>query len=761
MRYRPRRAMTQAGGSERRGCGGQERGSQERGSQGLAIAVSAGLFVLAVAVRALPWRTVLTQDGVIPSSWDAFYHLRRIAWGVAHFPSVLDFDRYLSFPDGAKPIWSPAFDWLAAAILRPFVASGDLAALEAATVWAPPLLGGATVAVLAWVCWRHFGPSVGAAAGGVLALLPAHYWYSQLGFLDHHAAVALVSTLALAAALEMVREPEPGVGTALAWGIGLAACLLVWPGSLLHVALLEVAVFAHVLWGPRGPDSARRAGRFALAQVVALAAVWPLSIGNEWPQWGAFSPLVLSRFQPWLFAVLALLGAGCWALWARSGVGATPVRRLWSATGVVALLLGASVLAWPELLAGAEDAFRWLARRESFQAQVAESRPLLAGDDGLRIGIRRLSLFLFAAPLAMAVAWRRQAGRPDAARVRLLVWWCAGLLAATLAQKRFFNTYAVGQAWLFAWVLVVLHRELVNRLGPSRRLGAAVLVASLAVLLLAPSLASYRPALANLRRADDDEPRFEVGASGLRRRAAVGMARWIRAHTPETAGWLDPSRVPEYGVLAPWEVGHVLQWVARRPTLIDNFGDDLGPENFELAQRLYAGTEAEAVPILEDLQLRYVVVTADPAAAGGRAGPRSLLRSLYHRDGAGLSRHRLVYESLPGEAKEGAPPLYKVFEVVPGASLEGFAPPGSRIDLRLTFTTQRKRVGVYRSSAVSDASGRYTFRVPYATRRSPSAVRTGRRVHLVCNGRAARVAIPEEAVLTGGRIDGPDLCLPK
>ena len=61
------RAMERAGGGKRRWN---------------RVVVSAGLFVLAVAVRALPWRTVLTPEGVVPSSWDAFYHLRRIAWSV-------------------------------------------------------------------------------------------------------------------------------------------------------------------------------------------------------------------------------------------------------------------------------------------------------------------------------------------------------------------------------------------------------------------------------------------------------------------------------------------------------------------------------------------------------------------------------------------------------------------------------------------------------------------------------------------------------
>lgn len=749
--------MMRAGGSERRW---------------IRAAVSAGLFVLAVAVRALPWPTMRWSEAVVPSSWDAFYHLRRIAWGVVHFPAVLDFDPYLNFPRGAKPIWSPAFDWVVAALARPLVGVSDLDALAAWVIWAPPLLGGATVVALTAVLWRPFGARVAVLSGATLAVLPAHFWYSQLGFVDHHAAVALVATLALGGALGMLRTPPPSPLRTATWGLALAACLLVWPGALLHVALLDVAVFVRIVTSRAEADAVARARGFAWAHAVGLAALWPLCAGNSWPQWGGFSPVVLTSFQPWLFAWIAALAGGCALLWRRTPLGASPGRRIALAALLGGLGLLASLVAQPGLLEGAGDALRWLARRERFQSQVAESLPLLAGAGAWWIAAQRLSLFVFAAPAAIAFAALRVRGRPDAGRVRLMLWWTAGLLAATLAQRRFFNTYALGQAWLFAWCLVSasdwLGRRRILGAPPSRRL-AAVLVGGLAIALLAPSLASYRTELANLLGTGPDG-RLEVGASAMRRRATVAVGRWMRVHTPETAGWLDPAGSPEYGVLAPWEAGHALLWEAHRPTVIDNFGDDLGPENFELAERIYAGSEAEAMPLLGELRVRYVVVGASPAAAGGRAGPGSLLRSLYQRDGAELvgpeaglarvaaaERHRLVYESPPAEAGDGALPLYKVFEVVAGARLEGFAPPGSRVELRIGLVSEHRRSGVYRASAVADASGRYAFRVPYATRRGPWAVQTGRRARLLCGDRTGRVAIPEDSVLHGGLVEGPDL----
>ena len=85
-----------------------------------------GLFFAALAVRCVTWRSVYQSDGVYPFGNDAFYHLRRIVYSVVRFPDVLDFDRYINYPEGAKPIWSPLFDWAVAAVSLPFFRPGEI-----------------------------------------------------------------------------------------------------------------------------------------------------------------------------------------------------------------------------------------------------------------------------------------------------------------------------------------------------------------------------------------------------------------------------------------------------------------------------------------------------------------------------------------------------------------------------------------------------------------------------------------------------------
>jgi asparagine N-glycosylation enzyme membrane subunit Stt3 len=744
------------------------------GRRSLRILLTGGLFVLAFALRALPWPSVLLGDRVLPFGQDAFYHLRRITYSVRHFPEVLAFDRYLNFPAGAKPIWTPLFDWTVALLLRSF-AVDDPAAVERLAVWVPPVLGAATVLGLVGLARRHFDPATALLAGFVLSLLSGHFWYSQIGFVDHHAAVALAATGVLAGGMSLVADPvgAGGGGRAVVGaGVAFGLAMLLWPGCLLHVGLVQVGGIAAVLTRScRGP-ARRLARRVAGAHAIAFGVVLAPALMRGGTPWEGYSPLVESGFQPWLFAAGALWAMACAALWARPGLGAT--RRARVAVGLVAggLLIAASAAVLPGFLEGLGDAGSWLAKTEPFQARVAESRGLLvqgggAGDD---VAAARLSYFVFVFPLAWALAVRATREERHPTAFALFLGWAGGLFLATLLQRRFFNSFAVALALLLAWTVLRAWRSLPAAwiASPGRRLALGAGCAAAVVALLQPGLGSYGVALSNqLRWLRGDA--IELTPSVARTLVSVETAEWLREHTPATGGWLD-ERIPAYGVLAPWPLGHVIEYVARRPTVTDNFGDDIGEANFQLAHRYFLAGEAEASELLRSVRARYVIAQARSNFLGETAGPGSMLHSLYRLDGAegppaadaapagvpALVRHRLVYESR-GLRPEGAA-LYKVYEFVPGARIVGAAPPGEAIHLALALRTNRGRRLVYRASGAADARGRYVLRVPYANRGGPPAVAVGSDYTLACRGETQRVRVREAEVRSDAEVPGPALC---
>ena len=69
------------------------------------------LFALALVVRALPWRATFADDRVYLFGADAWYHMRRVVYTVVRFPTVLEFDPYLRFPEGGEALWTPTRAW--------------------------------------------------------------------------------------------------------------------------------------------------------------------------------------------------------------------------------------------------------------------------------------------------------------------------------------------------------------------------------------------------------------------------------------------------------------------------------------------------------------------------------------------------------------------------------------------------------------------------------------------------------------------------
>jgi len=750
------------------------------GGRAIRILAPAGLFLLAFGVRALPWRSVLDGAQTHPFGNDAFYHLRRIVYSVWNFPDILEFDLYIGFPDGAVPIWTPYLDWMIAGLM---VALGirDVAVVERVAVWIPPLLGASAVLALYFAARRHFGTATAVTAGLILSVLSAHFWYSQIGFIDHHAAVALTSTLILGAGMTLVSRngaADSGRGggwpAALGTGVVLGASLLVWPGSLLHVVLAETAFLGFLLSRRDRGDANGFALRWMAANAVALGVVLPASLSSHWPQWGRFSPVVLTDFQPWLFGVLLAFGGVCTGLWRTRVAGSGLARRAGTGLAVGVALLVLSALWIPELETGAEDAWRWIAKRESFQVRVAESQPLLFQGGRLvaDVASSRLSYFVFVFPLALAIAARSV--RREGAALGFLVWWSAGLFLVTLVQKRFFNSFSVSlalmMAWSVRWALAALPEHW--RRDPARWNAARAAACAIVVACLYPTLATYGPYLANQWRLVGDG-NLQLAPASAQRRATEQSARWLNLNSVKTSGWLD-RLVPEYGVLAPWPIGHVIEYLGRRPTVTDNFGDDIGEENFEMARRYYLVDEEAASEILEGLGVRYVFAQSAWNFLGEEPDRYSMFHALYELDGIGfdppegdptqgrvkpLERHRLIYESSHRTQVGGDKPAsFKIFEFVGGAQIVGTAAPGALVTASVPLRTNRRRELVYSISTRADVRGRYVLRVPYANEGAVSVIEVGPVYELECEGQVKTAIISEAKVLRGGSVRGPRLC---
>jgi asparagine N-glycosylation enzyme membrane subunit Stt3 len=720
--------------------------------------VPASLFLLAVIVRGLPYHAVMVGERILFFGNDAYYHMRRVFYTLADFPKVIEFDPYLNYPEGAHIIWPPFFDGIIALALLPFHFLAQPDTIERIAVWIPPLLGAATVLALFHLAKRSFGFAVAGVSALILSLLSGHFWYSQLGFIDHHAAVSLASTLLLASAMALLRRlaisPEDHRSALLSGGLLAltAACILMlWPGSILYVGLIEIGLLLFILSRPDRDHAIAGAQAFCFINTVAFFLILPFSAFNSWPQWGEFSSVVLSGFQPWFFGSLAIYGLICALSWRRGtrlGFGDSLRARISQGVVIGLCVLAMSALLFPGLVQGILDAWMWISKTDSFQASVAESYPLFSGggEVSVRIAEMRLSRFIYLFPFGILALIHSARTRRDGAPLLLFAGWSIALFAITLLQKRFFNTFSVALALTAGWSCVTAFLQLRKKFdSTSQQAIAAAGISALTIWLLAPCYAAYAFHVDNhLRAFRGAPPEYQLNVVQSVR--AHATAEWLRDHTRATSGYLDTEQPPEYGVLAHWTFGHLLTYVGQRPTALGNFGDDVGRESFIEAMEIFDHHPEEAISHLEKRRVRYLVLWLT-------AQSPVLEDTLFRENGVDLERLRLLYVAVPTVPNQT--PSFKIFELVQGARLVGYSNPGAPVEITLSLRTNLGEKLAFSARTTADGEGAYYFRLPYATSGNPGAVKTARSYRVHSLGREAPAHVDESQVQSGAKVVGP------
>jgi asparagine N-glycosylation enzyme membrane subunit Stt3 len=714
-------------------------------------ATGIGLLVLgaiAFGARAAGWRSVFLGDRVVLPVGDAYYHARRAFWSVVHWPAVLRFDPLVGYPDGSWIPWPPLHDLLVAGLAR--CLGGSMHDLELVAAWLPPALGAAAVLPVFLAGARIGGRRLGLGAAALFALLPAQIFYSNVGDIDHHCTVALLGACWLAGALAAA---DPGasararVAGPLTVALARTGLLLTWPGSLVYVAVADGSQLAVGAALGRGRGIlVHAAGLAASAAVVAL--VMP-RLGP--PVGGPYSAIALSWLHVTVLTAAAAVALG-WALWERTrparGVPARLARAL-AIGGVVA----AALLALPGLRGALADALRFVGQREPWSALNAEEMPLFRrGPGGWLSGLRFFGGFAYLiplVPLATAAAARDPRRRGPAL---VLTGWTAGLGLLAILQVRYGNDYAAAGAVGFAVLVDGLRRALARPVGG---VAAAVVTGVLVTLAALPLVAApFADANAIRPTPPGTDPLLATPDGTLYR-----FAEMVRANTPETAGFDDPTSHPAYGILCPPNIGHVLHWVARRATTSDNFGPYAGSRHFSEARGFsWLTSETSAVALAERLHARYVVTMEY-----GAMPPHSLAARLHHDDGLARgpepawSHFRLVVEGPAGglpladlvglPVRPGALP-YKLFEVVKGAELEAHGAPGTSLVAWVPVVTSTGRRFVWRADAPVGPDGQAHLRVPYPSG-GEDPVHTVGPWHVRVGDRVAEVEVSEAAVRDG------------
>lgn len=152
--------------------------------------------LFALWLRLLPMLTMGNTDVLmLVGSDDPLYNLRQVEQILANFPNYGWFDAMTLYPHGTSIYWGPLFPTVIAICC---LITGAITRTEIISVGLviPPLMAAATVAIMYFVGKTCGDWKTGILASGFTAIITGQFFYRSLyGYMDHHIAEVLFSTL--------------------------------------------------------------------------------------------------------------------------------------------------------------------------------------------------------------------------------------------------------------------------------------------------------------------------------------------------------------------------------------------------------------------------------------------------------------------------------------------------------------------------------------------------------------------------------------
>lgn len=724
---------------------------------------------------------------------DSLYHMRRTQRALDEGLPPASRDAWLDFPGGAAIPWPPYYTfvtWAASAPFAPAVEPARAQHIERRVASLPWLFGSATSVLCALAAWRLLrGRASGvrlfgaALAGGSHAWCGASIAYSGLGNGDHHAWVTLLFTALLFVAFQAfdanhLDDSRGSMRRGAALGALCGVLIGSWVGALVYATLLQLALglalFAH----------ARRA-RAGLATLgLAMHVTWALTL----------APAVLAspwkQEQPWMMVNLTwlhlahpLLGALVFApLAARPND--QPLRRRWPwiVGAALSALFAALALGDFALARSVREGFAWAGRNNTFMAFISESQPLAWGQiGGLEPTFAALGYAVALLPLVFAwLGWRAWK------QTRLDLAWLALALAPLTAQALTQQRFAEALAPPLALATAVAVAEWSARLWNERAALGALAGLALALVLQSPTVARTPLRLTHPWDVADDAARVDLLAKRQ-------LYEWLEQHTA--------GREVE-AVLASWDHGHALEWVAQRASVGTNFGSYVGEDSYLDPWRFFLEEDPRAAEtLLERRRARHVLVTGDfskdlevmlrllrpqerrsyllipqngPVFTSQRFFPTLAARLMMNGRVGDLQTRSLVGPSLDflrlvhvSPTKLSAPPPIRhtsapvpagwIWERVRGAEIRARGAPGETLQVELELDYEAARSGLtWIGQGVAGADGSVGVRIPYCTNAPNGDARPRGEARWKLGARSGTVSVSEEAVQRGERIELPD-----
>jgi dolichyl-diphosphooligosaccharide--protein glycosyltransferase len=400
-----------------------------------------GLISLAAFVLRIQPVFVLGNNDVLSfaGSDDPMYNLRQIELMLSRFPGYAWFDPMTLYPEGQSIHWGPLFTIISTVAVMVAGAHTRPEIIYAALL-VPPVMGAIMVPVVFWLTKRISDGISGLFAAVFIAVVSGQYFYrSYFGYLDHHIAEVLFSTLFVLAyviSLQYIRKNpvslnrreslvKPAIYGAIA---GITFLLGLYVMTTMLMFALIVAIFTLVLFIWDAYHRRQSDGLLLLNLVLFIVAfIGFFAIGIRMP---GTQLDFYTIGQPVVFLVIL---AGTVVLWLLQRVlsGKSPHLYLGSLIVAGLAILGVLSIAAPEFFSTFIGGFTQFFGQNAYALTVQEARSWTL-DDAMRVF--QVGLVLMLAGFVVLIVRMKREVRAD---YLFIFIWALMILYATIQHVRY------------------------------------------------------------------------------------------------------------------------------------------------------------------------------------------------------------------------------------------------------------------------------------------------------------------------------------
>lgn len=577
------------------------------------------------------------------SADDAVYHMRLVHNTIHHFPWRVFFDPFTYFPFGSHLGFGPLFTVIVATVaLIAGLGHPSPELVNHVSAYIPPIMGALCLIPLYLIVRKLFGKAPAIISAFILTFLPGEFLgRSALGFIDHHVAEVLFSTTicvfliyALNAAKSFNftfsqikhKNSRSTLVYGLLAGITFGLFILVWQGALLFGAIFLIFFVVQLLI-----DHFKNNNTDYLFFLVSATYILPMIVVSPYALTIPLTQYPVNNIP--ILAVSFAIFMGFYLLHRILQYNKL-TRKLYPVVLVIMFILGVFVLnvCFPQVSALIAHGCQMLFHPTPGMATISEVHPSILNHNN------KISIYLFwnnlfwALPLTiigLGYLGYRIYKNQHPAEVLLFVWTLI-IIAAACAQLRF-NYYLAINAACLSGLSVYFLFNLTRYLHPKRSIDIKIqkfcfltLFFFLAFLIIDPIIWYSL--------------KYSIPSGVHIDREWYNSLIWLKTHTPNpqgkiinknfdyTAGYYSiPKNLglrysyPEsaYGVMAWWDLGHQITYIAERIPNATPFQDGVVEKDGKTGAAPFftATSEEQAIRNLDVVGSRYIIINKDMASA--------------------------------------------------------------------------------------------------------------------------------------------------